>query len=167
MRQRGASSVWLLLIAAAAAAFIWVTSQQLPPLVASHFGAGGIANGFVLHRRYLFTVLFLCIGPALAIVFPMNVALGNPNAAINLPNRDYWLAPERRAETVEFVRTQMLRFGTALIVFFCYVHWLVVKANQQSPPRIPGPAFVSAVAVFIGFLVVWTAIYYTRLHKPP
>jgi hypothetical protein len=167
MRQRGASSVWLLLISAAAAGFIWVTSQQLPPLVASHFGVGGIANGFVLHQRYLFAVLFLCIAPALAIVLPMNAALGNSNAAINLPNRDYWLAPERRAETVEFIRTQMLRFGTALIVFFCYVHWLVVKANQQSPPRIPGPAFVSAVAVFIGFLIVWAAIYYTRFRKVP
>jgi hypothetical protein len=167
MRQRGASSVWLLLISAAAAGFIWVTSQQLPPLVAFHFGVGGIANGFVLHQRYLFAVLFLCIAPALAIVLPMNAALGNSNAAINLPNRDYWLAPERRAETVEFIRTQMLRFGTALIVFFCYVHWLVVKANQQSPPRIPGPAFVSAVAVFIGFLIVWAAIYYTRFRKVP
>ncbi len=167
MRERGASSVWLLLLAAAAAAFIWATSRQLPPLVASHFGAGGIANGFVLHRRYVFAVLFLSIAPALAIVLPMNFALGNPNARINLPNRDYWLAPERRAATVEVIRTQMLRFGTALIVFFCYVHWLVVEANRQSPPRIPGPAFVSAVVVFVGFLIVWTAIYYTHFRKPP
>jgi hypothetical protein len=165
MKQRGASSAWFLLIAAAAAGFIWVTGERLPPLVASHFGAGGIATGFILHRRYVFAAMFLCVAPALAIVFPVSLALRNPKTVINLPNRDYWLAPERRADTIDFIRTQMMRFGTALLVFFCYVHWLLVKANQQSPPRLAGAAFVSAVAVFIGFMVVWTAIHYTRFRK--
>jgi hypothetical protein len=166
MKERGVASIWLLLFAAAAAAFIWVTSRQLPPLVASHFGAGGIANGFILHRRYVFAALFVCVAPALAIVFPVTLALRNPSARINLPNGDYWLAPERRAETVAFIRTQMMRFGTALLVFFCYVHWLVVKANESSPPRLAGASFVSAVAVFLGFLLVWIAIHYTRFRRP-
>ena len=44
------------------------------------------------------------------------VALRNPNAVINLPHRDYWLAPERRPATFEFIRRQMMRFGTAMLV---------------------------------------------------
>jgi len=167
MNQRGASSVWFLLLVAAGAAFVWMTSQQLPPLVASHFGRGGIANGFILHKHYVVFTVLICVVLPLAIVFPISFALNNPKAVINLPNRDYWLTPERRAETVAFIRTQMMRFGTGLLIFLCYVHWLVVKANQQTPPRLGGAAFVSAVAVFFGFVVVWIAIHYTRFRKPP
>lgn len=102
----------------------------------------------------------------LIIVFPLGIALRNPKAVINLPNRDYWLAPERRPATVEFIRVQLMRFGTAMLVFVCYVHWLVVQANERSPPRLAGSAFVSAVAVFIGFIVIWIALHYRRFRRP-
>ncbi len=165
MKQRGASSLWFLLIAALAAAFIWETSRQLPPLVGAHFGAGGIATGFVTQRSYVFTAIFACVVLPVVLVLPLSLALNNPNAVINLPNRDYWLAPERRADTVEFIRKQMMRFGTALLIFICYVHWLVVKANAQSPPRLAAAPFVSAIAVFLGFVVVWIAIHFTRFRR--
>ncbi len=166
-RQRGASSAWFLLLAAAAVAFIWFSGQELPRLVGSHFGRGGIATGFIPRNRYLFATMFASVLLPLVIVFPISLALRNPNARINLPNRDYWLTPERRPETVNFIRTQMMRFGAALLLFICYVHWLVVQANLKSPPRLAGSAFVSAVAVFIGFVIVWIAIHYTRFRKPP
>ena len=162
--QRGASSVWFLLVAATAAGFVWVTSRKLPALVAAHFGTSGIATGFILHKTYLFATLFACIVLPVMIVVPISVALNDPNATIKVPNRDYWLAPERRARTVEFIRKQMMRFGAALLVFICYVHWLVVRANEQTPPRLAAGPFVSAIAVFVGFAVVWSAIHYTHFR---
>lgn len=140
--------------------------QHLPPLVGAHFGHGGIATGFVTRERYLIVASIGCVLLPLIIVFPISIALRNPKAVINLPHREYWLAPERRPATVEFIRQQMMRFGTAMLVFVCYIHWLVVQANERSPPRLAGSAFVSAVAVFIGFIVVWIAIHYTHFRRP-
>jgi hypothetical protein len=163
--QRGASTLWFLLVIAVGVGFIWMTSRELPPLVASHFGSSGIANGFIPHKSYLLAVIFACTVLPMVIVFPISIAMNSPNAVINLPNRDYWLAPERRAETVSFVRKQMMRFGTAMLIFICYVHWLVVRANEQSPPRLAAGPFVSAVAVFVGFIIVWIAIHFTRFRR--
>jgi hypothetical protein len=164
-RQRGVSSAWFLLLAAAAVAFIWIAGRELPPLVGAHFGTGGIATGFVPRQRYLIVATIGCVLLPLIIVFPISIALRNPQAVINLPNRDYWLAPERRPATVDFIRRQMMRFGTAMLVFVCYVHWLVIQANERSPPRLAGSAFVSAVAIFIGFVIVWIALHYTRFRR--
>ena len=36
----------------AAAVFVWLTSAALPPVVASHFGPGGVANGFMGRGMY-------------------------------------------------------------------------------------------------------------------
>jgi len=166
MRQRGASAAWFLLVCAIAVAFIWFTSRQLPALVANHFAQGGIANGFIQHRSYVITMMVACVLLPFVIVFPIVLALSNPNIAIKVPNADYWLAPERRADTVAFLRTQMMRLGTGLLIFICYVHWLLIKANTLSPPRLAAGPFVSAVTVFIGFVIVWAAIHYTRFRKP-
>lgn len=165
--QRGASSVWFLLVAAAGAAFIWMTSQALPPLVASHFGSGGTANGFMPHRTYVYAAVVACIVLPLCVILPVSMLLNNPNTTINLPNADYWLSPEQRPATVEYIRKQLLQFGIALLVFICYVHWLVVRANELTPPRLAAGPFVSALAVFVGFVVVWIALFFNRFGRVP
>ncbi len=162
--QRGASSALFLIVVAIGAAFVWMTSRSLPGMVASHFGASGIANGFIQHRTYVIATLCACIVLPVAVVVPLHFALRNPNAVINLPNRDYWLTPERRADTFEFVRTQMTRFGIALLAFICYAHWLVVQANERTPPRLSSVSFVSGLVVFAGFVVVWIAIHLNRFR---
>jgi hypothetical protein len=59
-----------------------------------------------------------------------------PNAMINIPRRDYWLAPERRDETG---RT-LMRFGLLMVgfesLFFLAIHLLVVAANESQPARL-------------------------------
>ena len=165
--QRGASSVSFLLIVVLAAAFVWFTSRSLPNLVASHFGAHGIPNGFMRRDPYVIVIICLCIALPLLVTVPLNFALRNPDMMINVPHREYWLAPQRRADTVDFVRRQMTRFGLALLAFICYVHWLVVKANEQIPPRLSSVAFVSALVMFAGFVTVWMAIFFNRFRNPP
>jgi hypothetical protein len=163
--QRGNSWPILLGCVALGALFVWLTGLQMPRLIASHFALGGIADGFMLRDRYL--RFFLCITIILPIVvaLPVTVALRNPNAAINLPNRDYWLAPERRAETFAFVRSQMVRFGVALLIFLCYIHWLVVLANRHAPPVLHNSSFVAAIVVLVVFMTIWTIIYIRRFRK--
>jgi hypothetical protein len=51
--MQNSSSLLLALFVTYEIAFIWRTSNGLPALVVSHFGASGIANGFMLHDFYV------------------------------------------------------------------------------------------------------------------
>ena len=38
---------------------VWTTSEPLPARVATHFGSGGYANGFMSHDAYLVFMLIM------------------------------------------------------------------------------------------------------------
>jgi hypothetical protein len=155
------------LLAALAAAFIWLTSRSLPGVVASHFEADGYANGFTSRGAYVGMMLVLDAGLPALLVTLTHFALGSPKARINLPNRDYWLAPERRDETVAFLRAHAARFAGVLMAFLCYVHWLVVRANEAQPARLSSSWVNAGVAAFLVFAVIWTRMLLRRFRRRP
>ena len=165
--NRGVPLPVFLLIVAIAAVFVSYSTLHMPALVASHFDASGVANAFMPRGRYMALTLCVTILLPLLVTLPLFVGLNNPKLKVNLPNRDYWLAPERRDETVAFVRQQMVRFGIALLVFICYAHWLVVKANAHVPPTLSSVSLVSGLLMFAAYVIIWIALYYTRFKHVP
>jgi uncharacterized membrane protein len=158
MQLRKDSLLFALLVACAAA-FVWLTSISLPALVASHFGGSGAANGFMPHAFYVRFMLVFVIGlPTLLVVLTW-LAIGSPKARVNLPNKDYWLAPERCAETMAYLRSGILWFGTMLLAFLCYTHWLVVLANESQPARLANSWFIGGLVVFFAALLVWLKVF--------
>jgi len=97
---------------------------------------------------YIGVTFLLVIGAPVLLVFLTWFAIKSPGARINLPNRDHWLAPERRSETVSFLRAHILRFAALLVTFLCYAHWLVVRANLSQPIRLAGLWFIGGLVVF-------------------
>ena len=153
--QRGSARTFFLVLVTCAAIFVWVTSRPLLEVTASHFAGSGTANGFMSRTFYVgFMLLFVVVLP-LVLVFVPSVGLNNQKAGIRLPNREYWLDPERRAETVEFLRQHMARFGSMLVVFLCYIHWLVVRANTVLPPSMPAPWAIGGIGVFVVCALIW------------
>ena len=156
MKQISSRALFLVLVTFAAA-FVWISSRALPEVAASHFGGSGVANGFMPRLFYVkFMLLFVVVLP-LVLVFVPSISLKNPKAGIRLPNRDYWLAPERQAETVEYLRQHMARFGSMLVVFLSYIHWLVVRANTVFPPILPAPWAIGGIAVFVVGALIWAS----------
>jgi uncharacterized membrane protein len=135
--------------------FILVTGDSLPPVVASHFAAGGAANGFMPRATYLRFMVTLVVGLPLLIALLASITSLLPVRFINLPNREYWLAPERQADSLAYLRNHSARFGVLLVIFLCYVHWLVVRANLLSPALFPESMFFPGMAVFLVCLVLW------------
>lgn len=150
---------------AVAAAFVVGTSSRLPPVVASHFGAPGLADGFMSQRFYVVFMLALLVGLPSLLVALTSWSLGRSNSRINLPHKEYWLAPERRGETVAYLRSSLMGFGAGLVSFLCYVHWLVVLANEQSPPRLANAWFVGGLLVFVMGLLVWLGSLRARFRR--
>lgn len=155
----------LLALLIGALVFIWLTGRGLPDPVASHFGAGGAANGWTPRGPYLAVMLLITtVVPLLLVVIP-NIALSRRDARINLPNREYWLAPERRAETVAFLVRQTSTFAALIVIFLCYVQWLVARANALNPPALDSRAIVAGLAVFLACTAFWAVRLIRRFSR--
>lgn len=149
-----------------AIAFILVTGNSLPSVVASHFIAGGAANGFMPRAIYLRFIIAFLVGLPLLIALLTGITSLLPARFINLPHREYWLAPERYADTLAYLRRHGVHFGVMLAIFFCFVHWLVVQANAHHPPLFPEPLFFIGMAAFLVGLVIWVGGFIVHFRRP-
>lgn len=143
------------LVLACAAVFVLVTSDDLPALVAAHFDAAGVPNGFMPRSIYVTLTLFLVVGVPILLVLPLRMATARPAERLNLPNKAYWLAPERRENTVRYLIRQARFFACCVALFLVYVHWLVVVANTRHPAQLAAGALLAGLTVFLVVLAVW------------
>jgi uncharacterized membrane protein len=162
--KHSVSSVLFCVLLVFAAVFVSLTASLLPSEVASHFSTAGAADGFMPRTAYLVLMLALALAMPVVMVLTLGSVLRKPRAPINLPNRDYWLGPERRADTVAFLQRHMLRFGSLLIAFICFVHWLVVRANAHEPARLSDSWLVAGIVLFIVATALWVGALHLRFR---
>jgi uncharacterized membrane protein len=155
----------LLLVLVAVAGFVWWTSGDLPPVVASHFGPGGAANGFMARRTYTAFMLAVVVAVPALVGFSGQLVRLLPIRWINLPNKDHWLAPQRRAETLRSLRSLSVPLALALAVFLGFVHWLVVQANAVQPARLPERPLWIALAILGVTMGLWLAAFFRRFGR--
>jgi uncharacterized membrane protein len=128
----------------------------VPGVMATHFGASGAANGWQTRGQF-FVVELVMLGVCILIGFGIPWIIGAaPPSLVNLPNKDFWLAPVRREHTIAVFRMQMAWFACGLITFLIVVNQLVYNANQAVPHQLNGPQFTIALVAFLGFVAIWT-----------
>lgn len=155
------------LVLAAAAAFVWSSSGSLPDVVASHFGSGGAANGFMPRVAYVAVMLVLVVFvPGLLHLLGW-LSSRLPVQWINVPNRRYWLAPERREATVSSFGKLGVWASYATLALLSLVHWLVVRANSVHPSHLEEAPLVGGVAVYLVALLVGVAVLLGRFFRVP
>jgi hypothetical protein len=152
---------------AAAAAYVWWSAGRLPAVVAVHFGPSGAADGFMPRHGYIGFMLAVVVGvPAFLYLIG---ALGRrlPVRMIQVPHRQYWLAPERRAATL----ASFGRFGAwaayATLALLCVVHGLVVRANAAQPPHLEQAPLVGAITLYMLALFIGMALVLARFFRAP
>jgi uncharacterized membrane protein len=164
--NKAAAEILFYLAIAMAALFVIRTGGTLPDVVATHFGPSGAANGYMSRGSFVrFMLVFVVLLP-LTMNFLVGRMLHLPNTRINIPHREYWLAPERRAHTVERLQRHMNFFGVLLAAFLCYMHWQVMQANTHSPPALDNGQFSTGLATFMVALVAWIVVL-RRNFRPP
>lgn len=149
----------LLTAVCAALVMLWL-ARDLPPVVASHFNAAGQADGFT--GRTVFVALMLLLGaglPAGIWWWGLRQARAG-SSALNLPNASYWLAPERRAQTVAALDGWLALLAVLLSAFLVAMFALVVAANRSVPPApLNNTGFWSLLVAFnvavLGLVVWW------------
>lgn len=156
----------LVLLSAGYLAFVLGTASLLPERVAIHFGLGGQADRWADRSQTIFFFETLTVVPAVFVLLAV-VMRWMPAGAFNLPHRDYWLAPERRAETVGIVSRQLIWIGCLMVLFLAGIYWLTIQANHATPARLPMNLFLPLLGAFLGGTVIWTIVFIRRFSKVP
>lgn len=151
---------------AATAAFILATTSALPDRIGTHFGPGGAADGWMTrdgYRLYMLAFVLLFVPFIVGMVGVLPRAFPR---AVNLPNREHWLAPERRAATFAFLAGHACGFGVLTLGLLAGVHWLLLDANRASPPHLATAPFVALLATFFVLLALWMIALFRRFRTP-
>lgn len=157
--------LFLLLVAAALAQALW-QHDRLPARVATHFDLAGRADGWMSRdnqtKAHLGLVLFIAVMlEGLARLSPRL-----PDGLVNLPHRDYWLAPERRAATHAWIAGLFRLIGCVLMAFFLALFHLVYRANLHGAqmPTAPAGLLVGGLLATVGLLLAGV---FLRFARPP
>src|SRR5262245_3281123 len=102
---------------------------QLPERMASHFNASGTPDAYTPRNGFFVLQAFVVAVVVVAFALVPAGIQRLPARLINLPNKDYWLAPERRKETMAGIAAALTWFGCAVLGFILVVTWLVIRFN--------------------------------------
>lgn len=156
----------LLLLAFAAVLFVWITAGGLPLVVASHFDADGAANGFMPGGVYKSLMTVLVVMPVVLLGLLPAAVIGRPGQALNVPHAAYWLAPARRAATIAWLCRRLAALAALVVVFLCYVHLLVVRANTAPVAHLPSLPFHAGLGVFFVAMAGWATDFLLHFRPP-
>ncbi len=143
-------------------------APQLPDQVASHFAMDGRADGwssreaFILYYAVFF--LFMAFTFFLIALFLPKI----PPDLISMPGKDYWLTPERKAQTLEFLSERLLAMGNATLCFILILFQAIIQANievVEGEVR-SGLWFWILLALYFAYVTVWTVRLFRALRKP-
>ena len=128
----------------------------LPQRMASHFDLSGLPNGWMT-KPLFFELYAVGVAIGIVVVFAPALTIGRlPASLINLPNKEYWLAPEHRAETNAFLQRSFAWFGCALLALEVVALDLAMQANLVSPPHFSSESMLVCLGVFLICTVWWT-----------
>lgn len=91
-----------------------------------------------------------------------------PNSMINIPNREYWLAPERRAETMSANESVLVWIAacTAWLMVGGFQLTFEANVNPQGDQSLNTMAFFVMMVVYSIAIVICVVFLIRRFSKP-
>jgi len=155
-------TVFITLIIVAIAQILYYY-PRIPDVVASHFDGLGDPNGwsskavfFSIYAAILLLTVFIFL------ILPQRT--GKNKLWKKLPDKEYWLAPERYDATMAFIQAHFLLFGIVNMLLAMFTIQLVIQANLTEQPRLHS-AIVWALLLYFGFVIVWLVRFYAKFRR--
>lgn len=123
-------------------------------MLISHFDLMGGANSFTSRSSYLFLMISVVSFICLLTGFLSRFIPSLPDEVINLPNKSFWLSPDRRTESLNYISKWLQWFSVGIAGFICYVHWLVVQANVNTSNQLENAHLYAGLAVMLVAMAV-------------
>jgi uncharacterized membrane protein len=159
------SLIIVVVLEAVAALQIAYYLPKLPATVASHFNAAGMANSWEPKQMFLELYAIVMLGIAAVYFIIPRLIFSLPPELINVPNKAYWLAPQRRAETLEFFVDHFAILGAGTLVLLVAIFQLAAVANLNTTPAFSGPAAFGLLAGYFVFAVIWAVLLFVRFRR--
>jgi uncharacterized membrane protein len=167
MQKSSLPKLVFVLLAVGAAIYLSSLYAQLPEVVASHFNARGVPNGWQTKSAFFSVLIGVSVLAAVVGFGIPRLIMLLPAEYINLPNKGYWLAPERRAVTMGFLNGYFAWFGCALFAVILVTINFAVQANLHPDRRPEATPMLFVLAGFLVFAIVGTVRIFKRFGPPP
>jgi uncharacterized membrane protein len=126
-----------------------------PERMAAHFDFQGAPDRFVPKAEFFWYQIQTLAVTILVSLLPQTLFLILPPHLINMPNREYWLAPERRVETVGRLNSFGAMMFAIILLAIQAVFEISAYANLQTPIMFNARLmFMVMAASFIGIGVM-------------
>ena len=158
MRYARAFFVVVILLCVLETVRLWFLT---PDVMAAHFDVQGNPDRFVSKLAF-FGFQTQTVLPVILLSIALQILpLILPVQWINMPNREYWFAPERRKDTLD----RLSSFGAAMFAIILLViqagFELSISANLHEPIVFAAPIMISIMAasfISIFVLLFWFAM---------
>lgn len=137
---------------------------RLPDRVASHFGASGAPNGWM--GKGVFVGFYVGLIALLGFLLAKTAGglAGMADSRVNIPNKEYWLAPERREESLGFISRHFYWFGAATFALVLDFMHQAFRVNLGQAAGLERP-FLS-LGCYLVVTAAWIAGLYARFRRP-
>ncbi len=137
----------------------------LPDRVASHFGASGRPDAW--SSKESFVKIYFIVVVFIVLLFPgIGLMLRKiPTSLMNLPNKDYWLSPERSQDTIDVLSRQFLWFGSATLMLLLDIFHQSFRVHLGKAQTLEHP--VASIVVYVGFSVLWSIALIVKFMRKP
>jgi uncharacterized membrane protein len=155
LQNSGLPKLIYALLAAVGLLYFSLLYPRLPDPMASHFNASGAATAWMPKSGFFMLIVIVTLASAVPVFLVPRSMAKLSNDKINLPNKEYWLAPERRSETMQYLGIQMGWFGCALLALLLCGLYNAVAANFRPDHHFDSGSFYAVLGAFLAFIIVW------------
>ena len=153
MRRARVLLLGLVLVSLVEAARQW---NSAPGRVPSHFDAAGRPNAWSSRDEFFFVQVAVTLGVAALFIGIPWLLKFTPASLINLPNKSYWLAPERREETMDRLASSFEVFACATVLLLIAVFELTSLATRGG--NLATNYFLPVLVSYLVFSAGWTVV---------
>jgi len=136
---------------------LFCQAGSLPDKVISHYNLSGKPNGYSSREGFIIFQAIIGLIISLSFIIPYLIAGRLSDKNINLPNKEYWLAPERRAKTIDIQRIYFSLFGIISMIFIILLNMISFKSNTSENVNLGTEFFI-----IFGLFVI--GIFYSSWH---
>lgn len=139
---------------------------QLPEKVAVHFNSAGIADGWASRTVNLLTWVFLYLFMSSMYLLLPRLIKNMPVKYVGMPNKGYWLSPERVDSTVKTLSNFLSWFGVGMNIFLMSIEAFSFKANIYNFYALNVNIIRDLIIAFFCFTVFWIIKLYLTFKLP-
>ena len=157
-------SVCLAVLTIAALAHFGAQWPRLPDLVGTHFNAQGVADHLMSKTAYAIWEIGLLVGHPLFLIGIAYVGRYLPDSLQNMPNKEYWLHPDRREAVFRDMTRLVIWIACLCQLLMIVVSHEVFLANTANE-KLSSLRVYLAVGLFITAILVLVVRQYIKYAR--